>query len=184
MGTPTSGGSSVKLPATINPEQVTAIIDTDEQLPLDLSPLKTIVQHLYTGDYSIVGLESVVAIERKSFSDFLKCVGTDRDRFEKQIQRLLAFPVRALVIEATWADIEKGQWRSKVTPQSALGSLMGWIAMGLPVIMAGDHERAGRFVSRLLFIAARRRWRENRTLATHVLTPSETSETPLTAPTG
>ncbi len=41
-----------------------------------------------------------------------------------------------------------------------LGSLLGWVEMGLPVIMAGDHERAGRYVARLLFTCARRRWRE------------------------
>ena len=35
---------------------------------------------------------------------------------------------------------------------------------GLPVVMCGDHERAGQYVSRLLFIAARRWWRENQTL--------------------
>lgn len=30
--------------------------------------------------------------------------------------------------------------------------------------MAAEHERAGRFVSRLLFAAARRRWQEAREL--------------------
>ena len=52
-----------------------------------------------------------------------------------------------------------------LTPAAALGSVLGWVAMGLPVVMAGDHERAGKYVSRLLFTAARRRWRECRTLA-------------------
>lgn len=41
---------------------------------------------------------------------------------------------------------------------------MGWIAQGVPFIMAGSHERAGRYVGRLLFTAARRRWRECRGL--------------------
>ena len=40
----------------------------------------------------------------------------------------------------------------------------GWIAMGLPLGLAGDHARAGRYTSRLLFTAARRRWREARAL--------------------
>ena len=63
------------------------------------------------------------------------------------------------------ARIEAGNWKSKVTPAAAVGSLLGWIAPGVPVIMAGDHDRAGRYVSRLLFTAARRRWREARALA-------------------
>ncbi len=152
------------LPAELRPEQITAVIDSREQIPLDLAPLQSTIGTLATGDYSIRGLESVVAIERKSLDDLLACVGRDRERFEKEIQRLLAYPVRALVVESTWAAIEAGGWRSKVTPAAALGSLLGWVGRGLPIIMAADHERAGRYVSRLLFTAARRRYRESRQL--------------------
>jgi hypothetical protein len=61
--------------------------------------------------------------------------------------------------------LERGDWRSQVTPTAAVGSVLGWVAMGLPIIMAGDHESAGRYVRRLLYTAARRRWRELRALA-------------------
>jgi ERCC4-type nuclease len=159
----------IRLPAELRPTDVCAVIDTREQLPLDLTPLQTTVGTLATGDYSVVGLEHVVAVERKGLSDLIGCVGVERERFDREIQRLLAYPVRALVIEATWADLEQGEWRSKVTPAAALGSVLGWIASGVPVIMAGDHARAGRYVSRLIFTAARRRWRECRTLAAGIL---------------
>jgi DNA excision repair protein ERCC-4 len=118
---------------------------------------------LTTGDYSVLGLEGLVAIERKSLSDLLGCVGVSRERFDREVQRLLAYPARALVVESSWVDIEAGEWRSKITPAAVIGSLLGWVALGLPVIMAGDHHRAGRYVSRLLFTTARRRWREART---------------------
>jgi DNA excision repair protein ERCC-4 len=153
-----------KLPAELRLEQVVAIVDTREQLPLDLAPLRTEAGTLATGDYSVIGLEQVVAIERKSLSDALGCIGQDRERFDREVMRLLAYPVRALVVESTWAELEAGGWRSRVTPAAAIGSLLGWIAMGLPIIMAADHARAGRYVSRLLFTAARRRWREARSL--------------------
>lgn len=154
--------TQTRLPAELKAEQVTAIIDTREQLPLDLAPMRSVAGTLTTGDYSVKGLESIVAIERKSLSDLLGCVGQSRERFDREIQRLLAYPVRAIVVESSWADIERGEWLSKVTPAAAIGSLLGWIAMGVPVVMAGDHARAGRYVSRLLFTAARRRWREAR----------------------
>ncbi len=154
----------VKLPTAPKPEQITAIVDTREQLPLDLAPLQTTAGTLTTGDYSIVGLEGVVAIERKSLSDLLGCVGQHRERFDREVHRLLAYPVRALVIEASWSDLEQGEWRSRITPAQVIGSTLGWIAMGLPLVMAGDHQRAGRYASRLLYTAARRRWREARTL--------------------
>jgi len=156
--------SKISIPAEPRPEQVTAITDTREQTPLDLSPLRTVAGTLTTGDYSVVGLESVVAVERKSLGDMLACFGGERERFEKEVQRLLAYPVRALVIESTWAEFDAGGWRSKIKPASAIGSLLGWSAMGLPVVMAGTHQQAGRYVSRLLYIAARRRWREARAL--------------------
>ena len=134
----------VRLPADFRPEHVRAVIDTREQLPLDLAPLQTVSGALTTGDYSVMGLENIVAVERKSLSDLLECIGQQRDRFGREAQRLLAYPVRALVVEASWHDLEQGEWRSKVTPQAAVGSVLGWIASGLPLIMAGDHERAGR----------------------------------------
>ncbi len=161
------------IPADLRPEHVVAITDTREQLPLDLSPLQSVAGSLTTGDYSVRGLESIIAIERKGLSDLLGCVGQERERFDREVLRLLAYPVRALVVEASWADLEQGEWRSHVSPAAALGSVLGWVAMGLPIIMAGDHQRAGRYVSRLLYTAARRRWREARALVQGILEPEE-----------
>ena len=129
-----------------------------------LDPLKTITATLQTGDYSLAGLEKIIAIERKSLPDLLSCVGSERERFDREIQRLLAFQTKALVVESSWPELEAGNWRSKVTPAAAVGSVLGWAALGIPVIMAGDHERAGRFVSRMLYLTARRRWREAKCL--------------------
>lgn len=157
------------IPSTLEPSAVTAVIDTREQTPLDLAPLATITGTLATGDYSILGLETIVAVERKSLPDLIACVGRERERFEREIQRLLAYPVRCLVVESTWSEIEAGQWRGEIRPAQVLGSLLGWMAAGLPVLMATDHKRAGAYVSRLLFTAARRRWREARQLVASVL---------------
>ena len=153
----------MKLPAKLEPSQVTAICDTREQLPLDLAPLRVQVGTLDTGDYSLLGSDHI-RIERKSRDDLLGCVGRDRERFDREVQRLLAFPVRILVIESTWAAIEMGGWRGKITPEQVIGSLLGWQAMGLSVHMVGDHERAGRHAARLLFTVAKRRYRELRAL--------------------
>jgi ERCC4-type nuclease len=117
---------------------------------------------LATGDYSVKGLEHIVAIERKSLNDLLGCIGRERERFDREVQRMLAYPCRALVIEADWYEIETGEWRGEITPAQALSSLLSWMMQGIPVLMAGDHDRAGRYVARMLLLAARRRWRENR----------------------
>lgn len=151
----------------LRPEDIVVLRDTREQRPLDLKPLRTQRATLATGDYSVLGLQHCVAIERKSLSDLLGCIGNDRERFEREIQRLLGYETRALIVESTWTDIEAGwdrtmasPWRSKVTPQSAMGSLIGWLARGIPVVLAGDRAMAAQMVGRLCFTAARRRWRE------------------------
>jgi DNA excision repair protein ERCC-4 len=160
---------SMKLPAKLDPSQVVCIIDSREQTPLDLSPLTTIAATLPTGDYSIRGLEHVVSIERKSLDDLVGCVGRDRERFDREVARLLAFPVRILVVESSWEAIESHepinpQWRGKVSKEAVLGSLMGWQAKGISIHMAGSHERAGKHVARLLYHVANRRYRELRAL--------------------
>ena len=89
---PLTQGSTMKskLPEEPKVEDILAIVDTREQRPLDLSPLQVVRGTLATGDYSVVGLESVVAVERKSLDDLLGCIGTDRARFDREVQRLLA----------------------------------------------------------------------------------------------
>ena len=67
-------------------------------------------------------MPALAAVERKSEDDLLCCIGTERARFDREVSRLLAFPVRALVVESTWERIEAGEWRSKITPAAAMGS--------------------------------------------------------------
>lgn len=149
---------------TLLPEDIVAIVDTREQHPLDLAPLRVEKGTLVTADYSVKGLTDHVAIERKSLSDLLGVIGNGRERFDKEIKRMLGYPVRALVVESTWEACEAGLWltqgRCQVRPQAVIGSLLGWMAHGIPVLMVGTHEQAGRYVSRILFTAARRRWEE------------------------
>ena len=161
---------NAKLPAKLDPKNVIAIIDSREQNALNLEPLTAVTSTLPTGDYSVRGLEHVVAIERKSLQDLVACVGSDRERFDREVQRLLAYPVRILVVESSWDAIESHepinpQWRGKVTREAVLGSLMGWQAAGLSVHMAGDHQRAGKHVARMLYTVARRRYAELRALS-------------------
>ncbi len=160
---------TVSLRRELKPEQVTVLIDTREQTPLDVLPLKSQRATLVTGDYSALGLESFIAIERKSLSDLVGCIGRERERFEKEMQRILSYPIRALVIEADWCQIEMKSYPGSVHPNAVLGSLMGWIAQGVPVIMIGDHTRAGRWVSRMIYLAAKRRYMEALPLLEEIL---------------
>src|SRR3990170_7417978 len=122
--------SRSELKAQFRPEQVTAVVDTREQSPLDLSPLRATGKTLVAGDYSILGLESIVSVERKSLMDLVACTGAERGRFAREVRRLLGYPVRALVVEATWQQVEAGRWRARTKPRAVIGSLLGWMASG------------------------------------------------------
>lgn len=150
-----------KIRKELRPQDVVVIQDTREQTPLTLDPLRVVTGTLDTGDYSIQGLTHVVAVERKSLQDLVMCVGRERERFDREIQRLMAYPMKALVIEAQICDIEVKSYRGQVEPNAVLGSVMGWQVKGLPVIWARDHDLAGKLTARFLYIAAKRRWAEN-----------------------
>ena len=154
----------MRLPADLMPESVLVVRDSREQIPLDLAPMPTVDGCLPTGDYALAAAPSIAVVERKSLPDLIACCGQERERFQREVDRLMAFPARLLIVEADWETIESGLWRGKVSAASVVGSLLGWQAQGLPVLLAGNHERAGRFAARFLYIAARREWRRLRAM--------------------
>lgn len=145
-------------------EDLTILIDSREQRPLEFlnpedsqKPLQTKVATLTTGDYSILGFEKdEIAIERKSLPDLVHCVGGGRERFEKELHRLLGFKSRLVVVEASWDEIILGQWRSTTKPNQVMGSIAGWIDMGIPFFLHHDRRVVANFVRNILFIHARR----------------------------
>lgn len=145
----------IVLPA-LRVEDLCAIVDRREQLPLDLSPFRMVSGTLATGDYSLHGLEHRVAIERKSLEDLVGCVGRERGRFERELQRLRGYATRAVVVEATWRELELGGWRGTVTPRSVTGSVTSWMSQhAIPFVFVEDHDAAARVVRAMLWHAAR-----------------------------
>jgi len=80
------------------------VVDTREQDALFKRPLKGLVvvrDTLPTGDYSVRGFESAVAVERKSLPDFLGSIGAGRERFKAELERLASFERKWVMVEAT-----------------------------------------------------------------------------------
>jgi DNA excision repair protein ERCC-4 len=115
------------------------VVDTREQLPYSYEgatigagesrrKLDLVVVHraLKQGDYSIAGMESRVAIERKSKSDLYNTVGGSRSRFTRELARLNALEHAAVVIECEWLDMMQQPPESLLTPSSLNGSIIAW----------------------------------------------------------
>lgn len=146
-------------------EDITILIDSREKMPLhfefgpptEATKVRTRVVSLDTGDYSVLGLEKdECAIERKSLSDLCLCVGSGRERFEREVYRLLAFKCKAVVVEASWDELMLGHWRGQITPRQVMGSVIGWQSLGIPFFFHPSREVIAKYVSSILWIHARR----------------------------
>jgi DNA excision repair protein ERCC-4 len=162
----------VRLPAELKPEDVLVQRDTREQLGWtdgELSPLRVIDATRDTGDYGLAACPEYAAIERKSLADLIGCCTSERERFERELVRLRAYPIKFLIVESSWEQIEAAQWRSKTTPAVVIGSLLSWQCDGVGVLLAGNRQRAARYASRILFTAARHEWRRCRAFAASII---------------
>jgi DNA excision repair protein ERCC-4 len=135
----------------IDPDNLTVIVDTREQLPLELS-MRTIRGTLPTGDYSVLGFEEYVVVERKSLPDLIGCMTTGRHRFERELQRMRSYEARAVIVEATWKQLRDGEYRSQIVPDVATHSICSWMCrFTMPFLFVGDRASAADAVEYFLF---------------------------------
>jgi DNA excision repair protein ERCC-4 len=109
---------------------IVILVDSREQRPPAFPGFATERVTLSTGDYSVVrdgqDLRDAVAIERKSVSDLLGCIGGRRERFERELCRLGQIPFRALIIEDSMSELVEASRRTQMTPKQVLGSVLAW----------------------------------------------------------
>ncbi len=124
----------------------TIIVDSREQEPLPLSRLQAVRGTLTTGDYSVVGLEQLFSIERKSISDLVGCcMGDQRQRFGRELCRLRGCRFRRLLIVGTEEDILQANYRSAIKPQAVIATLCAFEARyDLPVVYKATPKLAAR----------------------------------------
>jgi ERCC4-type nuclease len=90
-------------PADLRP---VIVVDSREQDPLTFTRLQSVRGGLYSGDYSVQGLEESFAVERKSIDDLANCCSTGRDTFAHELHRLRGCRFKRLLIVGTRAQIE------------------------------------------------------------------------------
>ena len=137
--------------------QTRIIIDSREQRAYDFDPNPTgepatIIRALPAGDYSVEGLESRIAIERKSVDDFINTVLRSRPRFERELAKLQVYDFAAVVIESDLANIESHQYRSEIHPHSIRGIIVELETRYYPVMFkfGSDRPNARAYVQALL----------------------------------
>ena len=124
------------------------LIDTREQTPLTFTRFPNWIagekrQKLKIGDYTVQGMEHLLAIERKTLSDIITTVMQERSRFFKMCEQLARYGWRALLIEASYEDI-KSPYNEENTfahPNAVSGTLDALEArFGIPVIYTSRYR--------------------------------------------
>jgi len=147
------------------PAGLVIAVDTREQAPYDW-PGRCVRATLHTGDYAITGAEDLATVERKSLADLLGSVGSGRDRFKREWERMTQMPAAALVIEADLPGLLAGTAHSQMSPRAVIGTLASWsVRWGIPVWLASDRRHGAALTALIL----RQVWR-------HHLTGAERAE--------
>lgn len=140
------------------------IVDNSEKKPWLFPPdadegcVGSTVQSIDTGDYTLLGFENVLCIERKGSTGEI-AQNVTQARFERELERMRAFPVRAVILEFTLEDLLRFPDNSgipqsrrrfiRTTPQFLLKRLLELQhTHDVPFIFAG---RDGRAVALSLF---------------------------------
>ena len=137
-------------------DEFVIVIDTREQTPWDFET-PTVRGTLKTGDYSVLSLEALIAVERKSLADLVQSLTWERERFVREVERLAELRWRAIIVEAHMGDVTRGLYRTRATPQSIVASTLAISAEHhVPVIWAGERTHAAWCAEWLL----RRAWKK------------------------
>ena len=134
---------------------MTVVIDSREQKPWGFSSgIATVRKALQSGDYSVAGLESRIAIERKNLGDFVNTVVGQWLRFRKELNRLSGYDMACVVVEASIQDVLTKKYESDANPDSVLGRAHSiWLDHGIPVFWWGDRVTAIQQAEQMLRLA-------------------------------
>ena len=123
------------------------VVDTREQKPYRF----TRCQVLPTGDYSLVGLENCIAIERKSAADLAGSLGAGRARFQRELERLAQLDYAAIVVEASLRQLLQPPPFSRMHPKAVVNSMLAWsVKYRVSVFFAGDRAHGHAVTYQLL----------------------------------
>ena len=137
-------------------KSLVAIVDTREQRPLALG-LTQVRATLQTGDYTLRGLEDQGCVERKSLGYLVGCMTSGRERFEREMQRMLAFPQRVVVVESSFGEMSRGEHRSQLPGLTAINTVASWTGrFEMPFIFAETRDNAAKYITHFMVAAAKR----------------------------
>lgn len=156
-------------------DSMTVLVDTRER-PTEYSEKRYAQfgrpyrrEKLDVGDYSaefvtptgeIISLKDSVVVERKnSIDELCMCFTSERGRFEREFQRAAKGGIKLylLVENATFESIYNGKYRSRMTPNALVASILAWLARYDCQIIFCKAETSGKIIHDILYYEMRER---------------------------
>ena len=152
IATPTSSRLLVKRDGHSITKQIpkpVVLIDTRERTPFEFGDhanwiAGTMPYKLDAGDYSVLGMEHLISLERKSLTDLIATLMHRRITFFKSCKRLTQYRWRALLVEASYEDVKsfyEEELYTEAHPNAVSGSLDALEAcFNIPVIYTSRYR--------------------------------------------
>jgi ERCC4-type nuclease len=134
-------------------DPVTLIVDTCEPWPHPWAAF--LPEHvrleratLETGDFALAGLPDAAVVERKTVSDCLACMTSNRERFEWELARSRHVGAFVIIVEGSLSNVIAR--RGEMTEASLLGTVAAWTRRFAPIIFADNQRHAAELGWRFL----------------------------------
>jgi hypothetical protein len=138
---------------------ITAIIDTREQIPLDLEGqgLAVIREALPFGDYSLAypNMRRHSVIELKKLPDFIGCCGKERQRFMKECLALRGYKYRFIIGMFDLGEVLDHEYRGMMEPNAVFATIARLQVDGIQFVPVGNEVTAAKMVGYILKSIAR-----------------------------
>jgi ERCC4-type nuclease len=140
------------------PQAFTIVVDTREQNPLQFTASANVTgivtKTLPVGDYSLLGYEHNIAVERKSATDLFGTLGKGHKRFEQELRKSLQYDCFIILVECPFRKIQQ-----KDFPEAHHSKMRGDVIIdilftikfkyGIDVIFATDRNEASAIIRNL-----------------------------------
>lgn len=154
------GGKPIHVP------KPTVVIDSAEHMGYTFGRFTnwfsgTVRRRLPAGDYTLLGMEDEITVERKTLPDLVNSIIQERNNFITRCEKLSSFKKKCFVIEGTLSSLKTPYTESQAHPNAVLGSIIAaqerW---DIPVFFLDSPLLAEEFVASMLSKYHAYRWLE------------------------
>jgi len=113
---------------------------------------------LYLPDGKTLSLADKCVIERKlGYAELCCCFAQDRARFTREFERAkeAGTKIYLLLENSSWEMAYSGRYRSKLSPQSLIASMLAWLARYDCQIIMCRSETSGKLIHDILYREAK-----------------------------